>query len=146
MKSIERTLAENCHGKVVIVDDIRYVPESKALFSIGEYHAQFNKEPITIFQKQPGHIPDGSLVRAKSNHAIRYVTRQSSNHTFEDDGKVSCETPSSSCLYVNYEFIPTAPPDPIYPSIIEKEFKKIIRDALVEYQEESKKKKWFTIF
>ena len=46
--------------------------------------------------------PEGSWVRSKTNGVVRYITTHVNDKCFHDDGKMSKQDPSSSCLYENY--------------------------------------------
>lgn len=48
-------------------------------------------------------IPIGSWVKAKRSGGIRYITKQINKKCFEDDGKLSKQSPSIHCYYSNYE-------------------------------------------
>jgi len=52
-------------------------------------------------------FPDESWVKAKRSGGIRYVTRQTDNRCFEDDGKLSGQKPSPLCHNDNYELLIT---------------------------------------
>ena len=55
----------------------------------------------------------GSWVVAKRSGGKRYVTRDSVKGCFEDDGKISLQSPSPYCHYDEYELVLGSPPDRI---------------------------------
>jgi len=71
----------------------------------------FGKQKVEVAQEQQFHkhfvsrsyFPSGIWVKAKRSGGIRYVTRQTNNECFEDDGKVSGQAASPYCHYDNYE-------------------------------------------
>ncbi len=54
-------------------------------------------------------IPPNTWVRVKGGATLRYVTKANTKECFEDDGKVSAQSPSSYCHYKNYEPCKTLP-------------------------------------
>lgn len=47
-------------------------------------------------------FPIGSWVKCKNNNELRYVTKHTDKYRFEDDGKLSKQSPSPHCWYKNY--------------------------------------------
>lgn len=50
-------------------------------------------------------IPENTWVAAKSNGAIRYVTKHTSEECFLDDGKLSKQEASPHCHFNDYQEI-----------------------------------------
>lgn len=48
---------------------------------------------------------NGTWVKAINSGGLRFVTKQTNEYCFLDDGKVSGQSPSPHCYYKNYKFV-----------------------------------------